>query len=30
MSRMRLLAIVLLWCGVAAAFWQVLGGRAQP
>ncbi|ABA87298.1 thiamin biosynthesis protein ApbE [Syntrophotalea carbinolica DSM 2380] len=30
MSRYRLLAIVLLWFGVAAAFWHVLQDREQP
>jgi len=29
-SRYRLLAIAVLWLGVAAAFWQVLQGRQQP
>jgi thiamine biosynthesis lipoprotein len=29
-SRYRLLVIVLLWCGVAAAFWQVLREREHP
>lgn len=30
MSRYRLLTIVLLWFGVAAAFWHVLQDREQP
>lgn len=30
MSRYRLLAIAVLWFGVAAAFWYVLQGRAHP